>query len=58
MNNSQAEKEQEKAEELGLTDKSDRRVGLPDTRLKCACGKPVEKESPQLDQCLACFNRP
>ena len=23
----------------------------------CGCGKPVEKESPQIDQCLACFNR-
>ena len=58
MGETKEEKDQKKAEELGLTDKSDRRVGLPDNRMHCACGKPVEKESPQLDQCLACFNRP
>ena len=23
----------------------------------CACGKPVGVDSPQIDQCLACFNR-
>lgn len=26
-------------------------------KVKCACGKEVGRESPQLDQCLECFNR-
>ena len=25
--------------------------------IQCACGKPVGPESPQIDQCLSCFNR-
>jgi hypothetical protein len=53
-------KEQIKAVELGLTDNPERRhvdLGKPDTRIKCACGKPVEEDGPQADQCLECFNR-
>ncbi len=67
MDRLKPKEEQIKAVDLGLTDNPERRavdLGKPKEKqvfnapkIICACGKPVGPESPQIDQCLACFNR-